>query len=169
MDYTNPHQVRFKIFPNGLVKYYPKVTGWPRTYQTFQCADDDMRREMFYILSTLRLCSICRNCLHDESRSTCQNCVLREILTSGIQEDQIAECPVCYNKMFRVNGSRKSLVCRHEMCATCMRRMIRPYPHAHLDPIYGARPTCTITCPLCRNKGWYDYNLNIILNGIPPI
>lgn len=157
MNYTNRNGVRFRIFENAnryQIKYYG-AKAWPKKYNSYFCPTNETRNEVFYILSTLRLCSLCKDQLHDETRSTCQECVIREALANTIQEDQIAECPVCYAKMFKVTGTRRQLACRHEMCSVCMRRMVRA--------INGL--TCSITCPLCRHQAVYDYSLNVYRHG----
>lgn len=171
MDYKNQHEVRFRLyFDNNnsyTVKYYSEKSKWPRLYRSFICADDQTRNEMFYILSVSRLCTICKDHLIDESRSTCQECMIREALANGVTMNQIAECPVCYNKMFKVNGTRKMLACGHELCTACMRRMLRPNNSLYYSPSGVARATGTIKCPLCRAVGWYDYSLTILRSSPP--
>jgi hypothetical protein len=157
MDSTNTY----------TVKYYSEKSKWPRIYRNFTCTDDETRNEMFYILSTSRLCTICNDHIIDDSRSTCQDCMIREGLTNGLTVDQIPECPVCYNKMFRVNGTRRKLACGHDLCTACMRRMLKPHHVLYVHPIGGARATCTIMCPLCRATGWYDYSFTILRNSPP--
>jgi hypothetical protein len=163
MNYENQYHVRFKVIGSSpyTVKYYSEHSRWPRIYKKFHCPDDETRREMFYILNTSRLCTICTDTLIDDTRSTCQECLARAAASSAT-EDSVAECPVCYNKMFRINGSRKKLACQHELCKTCMTRLLRPHRVAYMDPIRGPTATCTVMCPLCRGVGWYDYSLTVL-------
>ena len=157
MNYTNPNGVRFRISQEEnryKIKYYG-AKAWPRHYKSYYCPSDETRNEVFYILSTLRLCCLCKDRLHDDSRSTCPDCVIREALANGVPEDQIAECPVCYVKMFKVTGTRLQLACRHEVCSVCIRRMLRP-----INTL-----SCSVTCPLCRHQGVYDYSLNVYPHG----
>ena len=165
MNYTNKHDVRFKLLDapvSGfyIVKYYSGVSKWPRILKRFHCPDDETRREMFYILNSSRLCTLCKETLIDDSRSTCKHCIA--LAASNVQDEQIADCPVCYEKMFRVNNTKRTLACGHELCTGCTRRLTRSYHITYNDPHRGVIPTCTIRCPLCRNQGWYDYTLTII-------
>jgi hypothetical protein len=163
MNYENQYDVRFKIVGSGpsyTVKYYSGQSRWPKIYKKFSCPDEETRREMFYILNTSRLCTICTHTLIDDTRSTCHDCLARA--AASVTEENIAECPVCYNKMFRFDGSRKQLACRHELCKPCMFRLVRPHRVGYLDPVRGPIATCTIMCPLCRGVGWYDYSLTIL-------
>lgn len=169
MNYENQYNVRFKIIETDswscTVKYYSEKSRWPKIYKKFRCPDNETRREMFYILNTSRLCTICVHTLIDDTRSTCQECISRAAAT--VTEEDIAECPVCFNKMFRINGSRRQLACRHELCTTCMSRLLQPHQQAYMDPRRGPITTCTIRCPLCRGVGWYDHSLNILRLEVP--
>lgn len=163
MDYTNTHGLRFKLVHrnNGsyLVRYYVGTKSWPRTFRAFLCPNDDSRREMFYILNNTRLCTTCQDELidhrHTEDEPTCQSCILRKISEAGVDGNTIPECPVCYNKMMSVDNSKRLLVCRHEVCPPCFRRMIKPTQQVHYD---GHRPVPVgvLTCPMCRHEGFYD-------------
>lgn len=168
--YTNPHGVRFRILENSqsenklVVKYYTKESRWPRVYNTYTCSSDEMRREMFYILNQLRLCAICELTMlnrNDSARSICHGCTMKQV-SDGTPDETIPECPVCYQKMLRVDGSRRRLACGHELCVLCMRRMLRPSTHIHYDMNHGPMVTCTVTCPMCRDKALYDYSLRTI-------
>lgn len=168
MEYSNKHAVRFKIHEHAgcyTVKFYSDVSKWPRIYRKFYVSDDETRREMFYILNNSRLCTICQDTLIDDSRSTCRDCLLRA--AASVPEDDIAECPICYNKMFRVNDTKRKLACGHELCRVCMLRLTRSCSMLYVDPYGNPRTTCTIMCPLCRAVGWYDYSLNILSNRPP--
>lgn len=163
MNYTNKHEVRFKILEATVsgfytVKYYSGVSKWPRILKRFHCPDDETRREMFYILNNSWLCTLCKDTLIGDSRSTCKSCIT--LVSSQVQDDQIAECPVCYEKMFRVDSTKRTLACGHELCLGCTRRLTRSYHQS-------SAPTYTIRCPLCRSQGLYDHALRVI--GTVPV
>jgi hypothetical protein len=172
MNYTNQYNVRFKIAQRGtsqswLVKYYSPNSKWPRHLKVYVLPDEETRREMFYILNSSRLCTICKDHVIDDSRSTCNTCIMNEAAVNGTAAD-VAECPVCYDKMFRVDRSKCRLACGHEMCRTCINRMRRPVQSSYIEPSTGRLiPTCTITCPLCRGQGWYDYGYRILRTTAP--
>lgn len=164
MNYTNQHNVRFKITQRGssqswLVKYYTPNSKWPRNLRSYVLPDEETRREMFYILNSSRLCTICKNNVINDSRSTCNTCIMAEAAKNGTSSD-MSECPVCYEKMFRVDRTKCRLACGHEMCMACINRMRRP-----VQTNYTA-PTCTLTCPLCRGQGVYDYGYRVLRTSV---
>jgi hypothetical protein len=139
MNYINNNSVRFKIhstFRTGIykVKYYSAKTYRSRTYKSFFIPDEETRHEMFYILSKLRLCKVCQDCF---SQDVCSTCLFKET-SQNIQDEKIEECPVCYEKMFRVDGTMRVLECRHKLCIRCSARL--------------TLPTLYIKCPLCRQE-----------------
>ena len=149
MNYTNEHGVRFKVAehpPNMYtVKYYPG-TPWPRTYSSFHCPTDERRREMFFVLNNLRLCTTCNDEVLgyrvDSDRTVCKKCALRNVLTSGTPGEDIPDCPVCYQKMLAVDYSKVTLPCRHDLCRYCISRMTR-------------NNSSVLTCPLCRSQSFH--------------
>ena len=163
MDYTNTHGVRFKLTHRGVgeytIRYYITGKPWPRTFRVFSCPTDERRQEMFYILNNCRMCSTCQEELLDhrymDDPPTCQGCILRKASQVGTTENNIPECPVCYHKMMSVDNSKRVLACRHEVCPPCFRRMIKPTHQVHYDGIRPL-PVGKLTCPLCRNEGFYD-------------
>jgi hypothetical protein len=162
MNYTNKHDVRFKLLETSVsgfytVKYYSGVSKWPRVLKRFHCPDDETRREMFYILNNSWLCTLCKESLIGDSRSTCKSCIT--LASSNVQDEQIAECPVCYEKMYRVDSTKRTLACGHELCIGCTRRLTRSY--------LGQVTTYTIRCPLCRSQGLYNQALTPI--GTVPV
>ena len=171
MDYTNPHGVRFKITSRNEtrydVKYYTGVSSWPRSLRSFQCKTDELRQEMFFILGSKRLCTTCKTDLlghnDDPTKETCQSCILR-VSALGADGAGVPECPVCYQKMLSVDGSKQSLACRHEVCIGCTRKLMKPPTRIHYDPIQGgAFPTWTITCPMCRDVAQYNAALRVVM------
>ena len=170
MDYTNPHGVRFKIANKNDVrydvKYYTGVSSWPRSLGGFRCPTDELRQEMFFILGSKRLCTTCKVELlghnDDPGKETCQSCILR-VSALGADGAGVPECPVCYQKMLSVDGSKKSLACRHEVCIGCTRKLMKPPAQIHYDPARGAYPTWSITCPLCRNVAQYNAALVVVM------
>ena len=165
-DYVNPHGVRFRLVESTqdpsliIVKYYSRERRWPQTYNTYKCSNDEHRKEMFYILNNIRFCTICTSTLldrNDETRSVCFACSMHQF-TNGFPEENIPECPVCFKKMLRVDGSRQKLACGHEICVTCTRRISRASNHVHYDMNHGPMLTCTVSCPLCRAVARYDYS-----------
>jgi hypothetical protein len=173
MNYTNKHDVRFKLLEEPVqgcyvVKYYSGVSKWPRILRRFYCTDDETRREMFYLLNNFRLCTLCKEYLVEESRSICRQCIT--LAASTVHDEEIDDCPVCYEKMFRINETKRKLACGHNLCIGCARRLMRSCHLNYTDPYIGPIPTCTITCPLCRNQGLYDYSLRTLENTahVPP-
>jgi hypothetical protein len=168
MDYTNQQKVRFKIaHKNGSrydVKYYTGVSQWPRNLRNFQCPTDELRQEMFFVLGNMRLCTTCKVELlghnDDPNKETCQSCILK-VSALGADGAGVPECPVCYQKMLTVDGSKNSLACRHEVCLGCTRKLMKPPTQFHYDPSRGTFPTWTITCPLCRDVANYDAALRV--------
>lgn len=172
MNYINQHNVKFKIVQRGtsdswLVKYYSPKSKWPRQFRVYNIPDEETRREMFYILNSSRLCTICKDHVINDSRSTCNVCILSEIAENP-ERQEVAECPVCYDKMFRVDRTKCRLACGHEMCITCSNRLRRGLLTNYIEPGTGRHiPTCTVVCPLCRGRGWYDYNFRILGTAVP--
>jgi len=158
MDYKNPQNVRFKVYNSSqdryVVKYYPGVSQWPRALRSFHCPTEETRQEMFFLIGNMRLCNVCQvsllGHLDDPNKVTCQECILKAAASIGILGEDIPECPVCYQKMLAVDGSRKTLACRHQVCGACATRMSKPAGYWH------GCPTRTITCPLCRDCSVYD-------------
>lgn len=154
MEYVNSHGVRFRINTDYTARYYTKKDKWPRVYRRFVCLTDENRREMFYMLNNARLCSTCESSLLDyrvdSEQTVCKTCVLRQ--NASPSDDDIAECPICYQKMLSVDCTRKTLPCRHDVCTYCVRRMIRV--------IRYVGPTCEpigiMSCPLCRHEAYYS-------------
>lgn len=166
-EYVNPHGIRFRIVESTrdptqlIVKYYTPGMKWPHILHTYTCSTDEMRSEMFYIINQIRFCTLCNvNILDRENptRSVCLACTMKQV-ASGTPEENIPECPVCYKKMLRVDGSKQKLVCNHELCATCMRRISRPSNHIHYDMQLGPMMTMVVCCPMCRTRAYYDYSL----------
>lgn len=160
MDYRNAQGVRFKVYSTGqdryVVKYYPGVSQWPRTLRHFQCPTDETRQEMFFLLGNMRLCGTCQvtllGHLDDPGRGSCQDCILKAAAAAGVRGEDIPECPVCYQKMLTIDGTRKSLACKHEVCAACAKRLSKPT--TDYDPTYGIM--WSIRCPMCRDVSTYD-------------
>jgi hypothetical protein len=170
MNFTSLHDVKFKVFDQGsdryLVKYYSGVSRWPKIFRAFNCATDEARREMFYFLGQARFCEECRDEILTYTVpaevKTCRTCTLKKAADNPSIE-LIPECPVCYQKMLQVDGTRKKLACQHTLCVHCCRRMIKHARHVHYDMIRGPQPTWTITCPMCRHQGLYDSALNVVM------
>lgn len=160
MDYTNAHGVCFKIHSEEndyyKVKYYPRNARFPRVYDKFQCRSDAMRSEMFFILSKLRFCSCCSTDLlgYRDERDVCKACLLRQ---SSEKETEIAECPVCFQSMLTLDGSKVQLTCQHFLCLMCMKRMAKSTAHVHYEQTFGPYVVKQVKCPLCRTIGHYDY------------
>lgn len=173
MNFINQHGVRFKITQRGssqawLVKYYSRGSKWPKHLKSYVLPDEETRREMFYILNKSHLCTICNSNVIDDSRSTCNTCVLEQAAEAATTTDA-AECPVCYDKMFRVDRTKCRLACGHEVCMTCVNRLRRHVTRDFVDPLTHERvsPTCTLTCPMCRGEGWYDYRYRVLRDTVP--
>ena len=157
MDHINPHGVRFRIRESGQnieARYYTPKDKWPKTYRSFRCVSDEDRREMFFMINSVRLCSTCeRNTLgyrDDPDCTNCSVCCLRESATPDV--DEISECPVCYNKMLGIDATRRTLACKHNVCLACFRRLHR-VTH-YMGPT--SDPVGPITCPLCRHEAYYS-------------
>ena len=165
MDYTNPQGVRFKVVSYAVgnrysVKYYTGVSQWPRTVRDFQCPTDELRREMFFIIGSMRLCTTCKVDLlghnDDPEQMTCQTCILKAVALAGLDGSSLPECPVCYQKMLTVDASKRTLACRHNMCPGCTRRLMKPTGHVHYDNLHRPYHAWSITCPMCRDVAYYD-------------
>ena len=159
MDYVNTHGVRFRINEDRhtsecIVKYYTGRDRWPKTYRSFSCSTDEKRREMFFMINNIRLCSTCTHTILeyriDPDQTICSHCILRR--ESLPNPDEIPECPVCFQKMLAVDSTRKTLACRHQLCVYCFLRMHKP-THV-LGPYY--EPVGKLTCPLCRHEAYYS-------------
>ena len=160
MDYQNSHGVRFKITFSGnkyTVKYYAPSRKWPHIYDAYMCTNDKERQEMFFILNNLHFCDSCQSKLmtYTDSATTCKKCTLMRSAIS-VRDENIMECPVCYQKILKIDGTKKELTCKHEMCLTCFRRMMQ---------ITGTTiryntvvPVATVKCPMCRNEAQYEYS-----------
>lgn len=164
MEFKSVYGVRFKVFDQGadryLVKYYTETSKWPKQYRPFRCSNDEARREMFYILGQSRPCTTCKDELlgykDDPQATVCKTCQLNELARQGVPGDSLAECPVCYQKILSVDNTKQKLVCNHEMCTTCLRRIARTSHQPYYDPVYGLTTGLTITCPMCRDVRNYD-------------
>ena len=160
MEYTNTHGICFKIHSQEndyyVVKYYPRNSKCPRVFRRFHCVSEESRQEMFFILSKLRICSCCNHALlgYRDERTVCKDCILR---TSSTQESDIAECPVCFQSMLILDGTKKKLSCQHFLCLMCMKRMAKSTSTVHYDQSFGSYVVKEVKCPLCRHVGHYDY------------
>jgi hypothetical protein len=159
MEYVNPHGVRFRIketrnTPEFVARYYTPNDKWPRTYRTFTCSSEEKRREMFFMINNVRLCSTCTTTILDyridPDQTICTPCNLRR--DSLPEPDDIPECPVCFQKMLDVDSTRKTLACKHHLCMYCFHRMHRT---THFLGPY-AEPVGKLTCPLCRHEAYYS-------------
>jgi hypothetical protein len=159
MDYTNSHNVKFKLYTQThewyLVKYYPKQSSWPRNLQRFHCPSDEAKREMFYVLSHCRPCDTCDKSLLtyrvEDAVTTCETCMLTK--ASQAPTDTIAECPVCLNKMLGVDKTKRKLVCNHEVCVTCTNRISKA--SSYYEPGVGICGAMEVKCPMCRDTQRY--------------
>lgn len=170
MDYVNPQEVRFKIC-HGVtdrytVKYYTGVSQWPRILRSFHCPTDVARHEMFFMLGQIRLCQTCKTetlgYIDDPSRMNCQACILKEMSAAGVDGSTLPECPVCYQKMLSVDGSKRRLACRHELCASCTHRLAKRSGHVYYGQ-HGPYASLTVTCPLCRDVAYYDAAFRVVI------
>jgi hypothetical protein len=165
MEYKNPHGVRFKVYNSRkdhyVVKYYPCAVQWPRRLRSFYCPTDAARHEMFFLIGNMRHCVTCRvsllGHLDDPAAAACQDCILKEAAAAGLAGGDIPECPVCYQKMLSVDGTRKTLACRHQVCLSCVSRLAKS--------VYAQG--WSITCPMCRDTSMYDAAFRPTMANVP--
>ena len=162
MEYTNEYGVRFKIHAQNNndsydVLYYTEKSIRPRKHKSFfmNGKKENLQKEMFYVLSKLRFCETCKDKLlgYREDQPKCQGCSLME--HSNTPEENFSECPVCYQKMFDIDYTKKTLTCQHEICRYCLSRMLKKTRYWYNSTI----PVGMITCPLCRHDSYYDLHL----------
>ena len=161
MDYRNTHGVRFKILFHGnryTVKYYSPAHKWPHIYDTYVCSNDNERQEMFFILNSLHFCDTCHDTLltYQDSLTKCKKCILMQSALAT-REENIMECPVCYQKILKIDGTKKELACKHELCMPCFRRMMQI--SGTVIQYNTVIPVAKVKCPMCRDEATYDYNL----------
>lgn len=145
MNYTNQHQVRFKILRDRdwyVVKYFSGKTRRPRRYFTFHCAYETQLRQMMYILSTVKLCP---DCLHETVTiyDCCPECKLRRIAREP--DPPMEHCKVCYIAVFEADHTLQKLSCNCIVCHVCK---------VCLQNMDWVRNQMYIDCAECKIKSW---------------
>ena len=144
MNYTNEHGVRFKINIERTnwyrTKYYSDRTNRPRRYFTFHCEYETQMRQMFFILSTVRMCP---DCHHEAFRlgDCCPECKFRRI--ANLPPPPLEYCNVCYLAVFEADNSRLQLTCKCVICPQCSNNM------NYMDWVENQM---AIDCPSCHIK-----------------
>jgi len=143
MNYTNDHHVKFTLHPLEdyyHVKYVSERTGRQRGLNSFKCTNDEMHREMMWILRHTALCTHCR---HKVARHNhmCAECRLTRF---ALQDPaKIESCMVCYGVVFETNHTRFDLTCGHTICVSCKLRM---------ETVSEDRTEVVVKCPDCKVK-----------------
>ena len=143
MNYTNEHRVKFKLV--ALEKYYhvayvSQRTGRQRRLQSFECRDDEMHREMMWILRHTVICTECRHNIGKHG-NLCAECRL----TRFAKQDpaKIESCMVCYGVVFNADHTRFELVCGHVVCVRCK---------LNIERISDNLREVIVKCPDCKVK-----------------
>lgn len=151
MKYTNEQGVQFSIKIedcNWVVRYAP---FW-KTFRNFRVGSDEHGREVFWVLSKLKNCTMCRKkLLHvDNCKDVCETC---NAMRLSIEEPRqpIIQCCVCYQELFDVLDNKVRLTCGHSICKGCCSKIIQPTDDFTWDLILGILYMSAVKCPMCRH------------------
>lgn len=131
-----------------------------RFFKAFICSNEELHREMMYILKNVKLC---RECFAVPSRAdVCPSCTLKVYERQGLA--QMRQCQSCLVPVFDVDLSIVRLMCSHLLCRDCAETLEQIH-HNMVDyhPVNGITRYYKVKCPKCYYETKFD-----ILGGYAP-
>lgn len=147
MRYRSPHTEQdYSIQINDtewIVKFAPH---W-KTYKKFTVQSDEHIKQVFHLLNSSKACEECQRALIRD-RSICEECRILKLANQA--PATLTECPVCYEPILDILDNRMHLICGHQLCTKCTRRMSVQSDGYTWNPINGLTQIFLLKCPMCR-------------------